>query len=663
MKIADVAFPIPLPRSFHYRVPDEMAIVPGCRVRASFGPRKAIGTVVSVFNGESPRPLKSIESVLDAEPMIPRELLDCAVWISNRYAAPIGECIKAVFPAYVKPQSKDDGFSVAGKGGEVFAAKLSSPAPAFELTRGQTQAVDFLRGRVESHEFYAALLYGVPASGKTEVYLRLIRSAVEAGGQALFLLPEISLTRPFFDEFAASLGVPVALWHSKIPIAQKRRAWLGLRNGRVKVAVGARSASLLPFHDLRLIVVDEEQDESFKQEGKSPYYHVRDVVFRRAKTWKASVVLGSATPSLETWQMARRDEISLLEMPERIFSSARPKVIIAPSPLGRVFSDLLLEKVRERLAKREQSILLVNRRGFSTLLICAKCGWLARCPSCGVAEIRHEMSDASFEMRCHHCSRRGAAPLVCPQCASVALRSAGIGTQKAAAEIKKIFPGARTLRMDQDSLRDREEKIYEKFAAGDADILIGTKLVAKSFHFPNVTFVGVVDADSMLHMPDFRAAERAMQLLAQVSGRSGRAGKEGEVLLQSLKPEHEAIARTVEGNYAAFADVELASRKRLGYPPHSTLIRLIWSGKKEEDVAAASEKTVEAIRLKVSAAGHEIIGPAPAVIRMTNGKPRYHSLIKVSRPSEIDMVVCAARECPATSGVKMSVNVDPYDLF
>ncbi|HVA67064.1 MAG TPA: primosomal protein N' [Elusimicrobiota bacterium] len=662
MKIAEVAFPVPLPKGFHYLVPESMPVSAGCRVRAPFGPRIAVGTVVSLFDGEPQRPLKTLGSLVDSEPILPGELLECAVWMSRRYAAPIGECIRSVLPSFVKtPARRAHGLPPGSPQG----ATGQAPSAPFVLTPGQNRAVEFLGGRLAQRKFSGVLLYGVPASGKTEVYLRLIRRAIQNGGQALFLLPEISLTLPFFDEFSASLGVLVALWHSRLTPRQRREAWLGLASGDVKVVVGARSAALLPFKDLRLAVLDEEQDESFKQEGQSPYYHARELAFHRAQSWNALLVLGSATPSLESWKMARQGAVHFLDMPERVSASARPKVSVVPIPAGQALSNELLERVKIRLARREQSILLVNRRGFSTVLLCPKCGWVARCPSCGVAQIQHEApgSGAFFELRCHHCSHREALPQACPRCRNQGLRAAGVGTQKVMAELRRILPGARVLRMDQDTLRAKEEKIYERFKAGEADILIGTKLVAKSFHFPNVTLVGVIDADSMIHMPDFRASERAMQLLAQVSGRSGRAGKEGEVVLQSLKPEHDAVAKTVDGDYAAFADAELLSRRHLGYPPHSTLIRLVWSGKSEEAVLGAAEKTAEELRAKLSQAGHEITGPAPAVVRMTQGKPRYHLLVKTPELGEIERAVSAVRACPVPSGVKRSINVDPYDLF
>lgn len=333
---------------------------------------------------------------------------------------------------------------------------------------------------------------------------------------------------------------------------------------------------------------------------------------------------------------------------------------------GRCLSEELLGKLKERLARREQSILLVNRRGFATLVMCFKCGWVDRCPSCGVAKIQHQEEDGTFALRCHHCMKKGPMPAKCPQCANAALRVAGTGTQKVVSELKRALPGVRVLRMDRDSLskeNKREEKIYQRFASGQADVLVGTKLVAKSFHFPEVTLVGVIDADTMIHMPDFRASERTMQLLAQVAGRSGRADKAGEVLLQTMHPDHAAISQTVSGDYAAFAENELFARRELGYPPYSVLVRLIWSGKNEEVVGETAKKAAEKLREMLSIAGHEVVGPAPAVRPKDAGKFRYHLLLKVPGQADLERALEAARGCETPSGVKLKINVDPYDLF
>jgi primosomal protein N' (replication factor Y) len=658
MRIAEVAFPVPLHTGFDYFVREGQIIRPGARVRAEFGPRRAVGTVLRVYEGEPRMKLKPIDFSFDREPALSQELLDCAQWLARRYGAAIGECIRAVLPSYLK--SLDEPVSCAA------APPAPSPVPGWELTPGQARALQLVSGRLAERRPGNFLLYGVPASGKTEVYLRLIRQVVAAGGQALFLVPEISLTGPFFAEFAASLSVPVVLWHSRLNHAERRKSWLAIRRGLVKVVVGARSAALLPFRDLRLAVVDEEQDDSFKQEGLSPNYHARDVVLHRARVFGGVALLGSATPSLESWASARRGELELVPMSQRVSAVSRPAITLLPPPAGRCVSDGLAEKLRQRLARGEQSIVLANRRGYSTVLMCFKCGWVDRCRACGVARIRHELEGGSFELRCHHCESRTPVTERCPGCGNEALRAMGAGTQKVVSELKKLLPGARILRMDRDTISRRREdlKLYDTFRSGQADVLVGTKLVAKSFHFPEVTLVGVVDADSMLHMPDFRASERTMQLLVQVAGRSGRAGKAGEVLLQTLHPEHLAVRGAVAGDYGAFADAELGLRRELGYPPYSALVRLVWTGKQEAAVAEAAQTAAERFRAELSPSGHEVVGPAPAVLPKEGGKFRYHALVKVSDwEANLERVLGRLRAADVPHALRLKINVDPYDLF
>ena len=661
MRIAEVACPVPLHKPFHYEAPAGLPVEAGRRVRVPFGPRRLTGLVLSVFEGEPERPLKKLEAVIDPEPALDASMVELARWMAKRYGAPIGECVKALVPVFVKSL-----YETVPPEEFIRPRREAPPKPAFTLTPGQDHALTTLLAKLDSKTFSPVLLYGVPASGKTEVYLRLIRRALQDGGQALFLLPEISLTQPFFEEFSASLDVPVVLWHSRLGARERRRAWLGLKRGQIKVVVGARSAALLPLPNLRVAVLDEEQDESFKQEGQSPLYHAREVALERGRKAGALVVMGSATPSLEVWEMAKNGQAELVAMPDRVSQIARPDVgVLPPPPFGRVLSEELIKRMKDRLAKGEQSILLVNRRGFSTLVMCFKCGWVDRCPECGVAKIQHELPGGGFELRCHHCEAKGPVPPFCPTCKNDALRIAGTGTQKVVSEVKKAVAGARVLRMDRDTVskeHKEESRIYERFLNKEADILVGTKLVAKSFHFPEVTLVGVVDADTMLNMPDFRSSERTMQLLAQVAGRSGRAGKKGEVLLQTLHPEHLAIAKTVRGDYAEFADAELALRRELGYPPFSTLLRLVWTGEEEPAVGNAAQAACDALRAALSSSGHEVVGPAPAVLRMQGRKFRYHALIKAPL-DRVEQALQACRAVPPPSGLKLKVNVDPYDFF
>ena len=664
MRIVEVAFPIPLDRTFHYLIGDGISsLKPGMRVKAPFGTRKLTGFVVSIFEGEPARPLKPIDEILDPEPLLDLEGFNCALWMSKRYGAPLGECLKSVLPSFIKFPSLN---SRKKKKVPLSEEKKKEKGAEFVLTPDQAAALSKLADRLSLNQFHAALIYGVPASGKTEVYRRLILQTVKSGAQALFLVPEISLAGPFFKEFSSLFDFPVDLWHSQVPLGKRKQAWMGLRQGEPRLVVGARSASLLPFKNLKLIVIDEEQDESFKQEGQIPYYHARDVAFFRAKAHQSLLILGSATPSLESWSQAEKGEIELIEMSRRVSLIARPSVVtVLPPTQGKTLSNTLVAKIQERLFRREQVILLVNRRGFSTLILCSRCGWAARCPSCGVAKIAHESSDGKLFLQCHHCDAKTPLPQSCEKCGHAVLRSIGAGTQKIVSELKSVLPMGRVLRLDRDSLSEdnkEEKKIYEKFLSQEADILVGTKLIAKSFHFPNVTLVGVVDSDLMLSMPDFRASERAMQLLAQVAGRSGRADKPGEVILQTLSPAHPAVSQTISGDYARFAEEELKARKDLRYPPYCSLTRLVWESEDKARVRQAAADAAEILKDTLKISGHECVGPSPCVLSILRNFHREHLLIK--SPSERwQEALSAARNLKTPKGVYFKINSDPYDLF
>ncbi|MFH1724114.1 MAG: primosomal protein N' [Elusimicrobiota bacterium] len=682
MRIAEVAYPLPVDRTFDYEVPSALtgSLAPGARVLAPFGPRTLCGVVMGVREGVSERPLKAIVAVPDPEPILSEEHVELARWLSGRYCAPIGECLKVMIPANLRNARRPVSGEAPGAEPAAGHRERDPRAPRFQLTKSQADALATLSDRLRERRFKATLLFGVPASGKTEVYMRLIRRALAEGGQALFLVPEISLTRPFYKEFAAALGLPVARWHSKISVRERRRVWLGMRSGAVRVVVGARSASLLPLKDLRLAVLDEEQDESYKQDDQAPYYHARDVVLHRARRFGATVVLGSATPSIEAFARTGAGGLELLQMPERVSKTTqRPpvRILARAAAEARCLSRELLDGIKACLARRDQVILLVNRRGYSNFIICRKCGWVARCPTCAVAFIHHraprhetagglfESSASGFHLRCHHCGARAEVPPSCGRCKAGPLRFAGIGTQKVVSELVSALPGVRVLRMDRDTVAKEsvtDTGIYEAFSAGRADVLVGTKLVAKGFHFPRVTLVGVVDADTMLNMPDFRSAERTVQMLVQAAGRAGRAERPGEVILQTSQPTHYAIQAVARGDYAFFARQEIGFRKELHYPPASTLVRLVFSGKNEKAVLKATEATARHLRAAFGEAD-EVLGPAPGVHARLHGRFRYHLLLKVDDEARVGRTLDAVRELKLPSTVRIKVNVDPYDFF
>lgn len=675
MLIAEVAFPIPVFKTFHYEIPEELRalVARGMRVRAPFGARRTLqGVVTNVFPSEPAqlsqaphRPLKKIQGLLDSRPLLTDELLDLALWLSKRYCAPLGECLRAVFPSYVK---------------EV-PLTLTSPSEVkrclapFDLTEGQEGALGRISELLDAGKFGVCLVFGVPASGKTEIYIRLARKVVRSGGQVLFMVPEISLTPPFLQEFSKRLEAPVAAWHSGLGLSLRRRTWAELSSATPRVVVGARSASLLPFPNLRLAILDEEQDESYKEEGRAPTYHARDVVLERARRQGTVVVLGSATPSIESYAKALSGEWELLRLQDRV-SELKEMPLVTVVDRRRAasrspsFSVELAKAVDARLASKEQVILLLNRRGFSRHLRCGGCRKILRCGSCLMPMVHHKASSAQRLLhdllRCHTCGRHSKVPAACPECGGRAsFKPWGAGTQRVEEEITKLWPKARVLRMDRDTVggrRTASERIYGAFHGREADILVGTKLVSKGFHFPDVTLVGVVDADTNLHMPDFRAAERTVQLLTQAGGRAGRGAKKGEVILQTEEPSHYAIRAAANWDYDALARCELESRRELGYPPHGRLIQCVVSGLREESAERGAEGAArEARRLLGSSA--EIVGPAPCPHERLRGRFRRHFLIKVPGEQSLELVLEKLRGLSAGPGLRFTVNADPYDLF
>ncbi|MBI4055984.1 MAG: primosomal protein N' [Elusimicrobia bacterium] len=668
--VAEVAFPLPLYKTFHYLVPPrwKTAIERGSRILAPFGHRKHfLGIVLKTFpQPSSSLPLKEIIAPLDPPLSVPKGLLDLASWLSETYCSPMGESLRAVFPSFLKAPSSSPA--------SPYSSPLNAGTFTKQLTPDQQKAVDYLLPKLKTHHFESAALYGVPASGKTEVYLRLIRVAIEQGGQVLFLLPEISLTQPFWEEISQALHLPVTVWHSSLPLSVKRQAWWELAQGHRSIVVGARSACLLPFQNLRLVIMDEEQDESYKEGGRSPFYHARNVILHRAQKHKALVILGSATPSLESYYETTQGKTSLISLENRVsLETPPPQIDILSTPFrSTLFHQELLNQIRSCLQKKEQIILLINRRGHSNYVLCQRCGWVPCCTSCGTALVLHERfqkkkqpkEQTALQLQCHHCVQKKSLPSHCVKCSGT-LRLAGTGTQKVVQQLSALFPESKILRLDRDSFRHKQnqESPYQVFKDQKADILVGTKLVSKGFHFPEVTLVGVLQIDPLLFLPDFRAAEKTAQLLFQVAGRAGRAEKPGLVLIQTQHPQHPVLEALKQGEYHRFLKEELQFRKELGYPPYSLLIRLILTGRKDEVVEKETLNLAEKLKKNFPSPYLELIGPAPAVYAKLRGKHRHHLLIKLPEEKILSSFFDFLKDLRFSPSTRLKIDVDPYDLF
>jgi primosomal protein N' (replication factor Y) len=514
------------------------------------------------------------------------------------------------------------------------------------------------------------LLHGVTGSGKTEVYMRAIEETVGFGRTAIVLVPEISLTPQTVERFRGRFP-RVAVLHSHQSDAERHWFWEQIASDQVQVVVGPRSAVFAPAPRLGLIVLDEEHETSFKQET-TPRYHARDVALRRAADQRVPLVLGSATPSLESWLRAQRGQYRLVELPRRVFDRPLPAVKTidmleaqAGRPRRSAISRPLERAMRFALEDGGQIILLLNRRGFATHIQCPECGAVVRCPRCDIALIHHRQESIAL---CHYCDYQVPPPTECPECRFAGILYSGIGTERLEAEVKARFPEHPCLRMDTDAMKGpgAHERALARFRDGEVRILLGTQMIAKGLDFPNVTLVGVVNADIALHLPDFRASERTFQLLAQVAGRTGRGDRLGQVLVQTLNPHHPAIEAAVEHDFQGFAQVELESRRALGYPPFGELVRLVVRGPKQERVHSFAEQVAKELSgaLEASKTPWRLLGPALAPIAKLRGDYRYHLLLQGMDGDGVRQVARQiTRSLQPPDDVHWIVDVDPMSML
>lgn len=548
----------------------------------------------------------------------------------------------------------------------------SMPGTATErptLTSDQQKAVETIAATFGRRSFTPILLHGVTGSGKTEVYLQAIQEAVKRGRQAIVLVPEISLTPQTVDRFRKRFGSKVAVLHSALGSGERYDEWQRIRRGEVDVVIGARSAVFAPTARLGLIIIDEEHEPSYKQE-EAPRYHAREVAEKRLQLQPHGgvLLLGSATPSLETYHKVQNKSIEYIELPKRIGGRSLPVTEIVDmreellSGNRTMFSRSLTAALHETLARREQAILLLNRRGYASFLLCRECGAVPRCDACDVSLTYHQQP---LRLCCHYCGYEKRVLTACPQCKGPYLRPFGAGTQRVELEVNKAFPTARVLRMDRDttSRKGAHYNILRRFASGEADILIGTQMIAKGLDFPTVTVVGVLNADIALHFPDFRASERTFQLLAQVAGRAGRGETPGRVFLQTYTPHHYAIRAAAAHDYVGFASQELEYRRQTHYPPYAELARILVWGEDQQKVAATAKQAAQGC-LAVLNSPKQIVGPSAAPLEKLKGKFRWHLLIKgdpgmVRKGAEAGLRAVAQRD----AGVAVAVDIGAVSLL
>ena len=573
-------------------------------------------------------------------------------------------------------------------------------APKF--TPGQQAAAEELQIKIEARKFDTVLLFGVTASGKTEVYLDAITHTLDAGRSAIVLLPEIALTAQVVDVFIGRFGEQVAVLHSKLSEGERHDEWRRMQEGAARIVVGARSAIFAPVQNVGLIVVDEEHEASYKQDN-TPRYNAKDLAAHRARLSDAVLILGSATPSLESYfntegkgkrekgkenareqgtgnreQKIKTSDASLthhpsfiihhsrIVMPDRIDNRPLPKVHLVDlreefKTRKALFSMALTDAMEQRLSKKQQIILFLNRRGYAQFVLCRDCGYAARCPNCAVSLAFHAYDRS---LKCHHCDFTGRAPQTCPDCGSAKVKAFGIGTEKVEEEVLMIFPSARVARLDRDTTATKgaHTRILREFRSGEADILIGTQMVAKGLDFPNVTLVGIVSADTAINMPDFRAAERTFQLLTQVAGRAGRGVNPGEVFIQTFSPEHYAVQAAIHHDYESFYNQEIVFRQELKYPPFSRFANLICADVMEPKAALRAEILAAALE-KIVSKEIEIIGPSAAPLSRLRNQFRYHVALRAPVDAPLsDIIRNALNSLPPADRLAVTVDIDPLGM-
>ncbi len=724
MNYAEIMVDVPAAsQGYTYAVPWELEplVEPGVAVRVPFGSRKDVGGFVVRYPAEPPPgAAKSIRRVASGNllPAGMRALLD---WVADHYLASRYQVYAAALPkglltgdaverlqlhAVLEPAPPAAGRKLTARqaaivaqleaaGGvravadlardlrvaratldamarrgvmrlEMRAVRRSTPhtdtlVPPPDLTADQAAAVSAIREGKPGEIF---LLHGVTGSGKTEVYLQAIADTLARGQKAMVLVPEIALTPQTISRFAARFGDRIAVLHSGLSDGERYDEWSRARSGAAQVVVGARSAVFAPLEPLGLIVLDEEHDGAYKQE-QAPRYHARAVALRRAQLEGARVVLGSATPSVEAWHAAKRGAFRLLQLPSRVAGLALPPVLLVDmrqellAGSRGLFGRALTRALGEVIAAGDQAIILLNRRGHSPFVLCQACGATAECPRCSVSLTYHRSDEA---LRCHYCGFGRTEPARCDRCGARTARYLGAGTQKVVEALAAMLPAARVLRLDRDATtrKDAHFEILEAFGAGEADILVGTQMVAKGLDFPRVSLVGVLAADAALRLPDFRAAERTFQLVTQVAGRAGRA-RPGRVIVQAFAPEHPALVAAAAHDYQGFVTAELAAREGALYPPFSRLTVLTISAQ----AAERAEEAARELRDAIADLPAEILGPAPAPIALLHGQHRMLLVLKTRRLPEVLAGLRAevARIAARRKHVRISVDVDAISML
>ncbi len=728
--IVQVAVPVPVFGLFDYQLPEDcISVQPGCRVRIPFGKTEKIGYVITTIENTTiaDKPLKTVIEVLDSESLLAPADIDLLHWASRYYHHPLGEVFHTAFPVLLRkgkpaelaqktvyaltakgecvtpeqlkrspqqqklfslfvaaPEGLDptaikqhhDNYQSVLKGliskglieKRQITARPASSSPATEsplIANAEQQAViDHIRSHL--NHFQVTLLEGVTGSGKTEVYMQLIQTVIDQGRQALVLLPEITLTPQFQNRFKQRFSVPIAVFHSKMTEPQRLQAWLSMRAGHSQIMLGTRSALFTPCNNLGLLVLDEEHDSSFKQQD-GLRFSARDLAIVRAKQLNIPILLGTATPSMETLFNVRMGRYQHFQLSARAGEALQPQfqlLDIRNKKLYNGLSEQLLRQIRHTLKRQEQVLLFLNRRGYAPVLICHSCSWVARCDHCDTSLVVHL---AQRHLRCHHCGFQQPLPTSCPACRAQNLNPLGLGTEKIEQQLHTLFPDYGITRLDRDSTQRKGslEQHLRDIQSGKVHIILGTQMLAKGHHFPNVTLVALLDVDAGLFSMDFHATEKLAQLIVQVAGRAGRAEKPGTVVLQTRQPDHPLLITLLQKGYPAFAETCLEERQQAQLPPY-TFQALFRSYATDTQ---RPQFFLQEVSDLLNAANTEIqvLGPVPAPMHKKNGSFHYQLLLQSASRTVLQQLltqhIAAIARLKSAHKVRWSIDIDPIDLY
>lgn len=693
MPYVDVAIDVPIGRAFTYRVSEEASAkaVRGMRVLVPFRNKTRIGYIVDIKDSEIELSrIKNVSGFPDEATSLSKEMLKLIGWVSTYYASPIGETVSCALPNLLNRANETEKKrnTVKKHDLEKFHKK-----GAVDLNDDQVRVLKEIEKIYSTGKFATALLHGVTGSGKTELYIRLIENVLKDGKDSILLVPEILMTPQLAGRIISHFGDIVAVYHSGLTDAQRLSEWKKMRSGEAKIVVGTRSAIFAPFQNVGTIIIDEEHDNSYKQED-SPRYNARDTAIMRGKIGNALVVLGSATPSLESLANAKSNKFHYIHLPERHGVAVMPDIEIVDMRkevrsqlLNPNLSIKLMSELESVMKKKQQAILFLNRRGFANFFICRDCGHIPECPNCGISLTYHREKGSEKGARhlqsrvpgtfsepfsngtliCHYCDYSIPSTSLCPKCKGSNFDAIGSGTEQIEDIIREKLPMARIERLDRDTATTEKKRreILSKMKHGEIDILIGTQMVTKGHDFPNVTLVGIISADQSIHFPDFRSAERTFQLITQVSGRAGRDIHAGKVIIQTYSPEHLSIVTAGANDLTKFIETELETRKELSYPPFSRLANIRIVGPKEDGVAKTAKNLAKFIA-EISTDHMKILGPSPAPLEMIRGKYRWQILLKSASAkalSETLSKIQSAIDNKPPKNAQISIDVDPVGMM